>query len=102
MKDSAVKIDDSIKKTAGLGVGSTQNRSGKVADKSGPAGTAATPSDSVHISSQQQYAGDGSFDVNKVDEIKAAIAGGQFQVNPEKVANGLMATVQDLIQTSKA
>ena len=100
-----MKIDDSVKKTTGLGVGTTQARAGKGADKA--AGTPATPtqSDSVHLSSKlqsmAQASGNGVFDLNKVEEIKAAIAEGRFQVDPEKVANGLLDTVSDLIRTRK-
>ncbi len=99
-----MKIDDSVKKAAGLGVGSTQTRASKGADK---AGAGKTTSDSVHVSSQLQaltgqVAGSSVFDSNKVEEIKAAIATGQFQVNPEKIADGLMDTVKDLIHARKA
>ena len=99
-----MKIDDSVKKAAGLGVGATQTRASKGADK---AGAGKATSDSVHVSSQLQslagkVAGSSVFDSNKVEEIKAAIAGGQFQVNPEKIADGLMDTVKDLIHTRKA
>lgn len=107
-----MKIDDSTKKTGGLPVSSTQTRAGKGADKSGgvakPASSPASgTSDNVHLSSQLQalagqMASDGVFDVNKVSEIKAAIAGGRFQVDPEKVADGLLDTVKDLIHTRKA
>lgn len=107
-----MKIDDAMKKAGGLPVSTTQTRAGKGADKSGGVGKPAsspTPStsDSVHLSSQLQalegqMASDGVFDVNKVAEIKAAIAGGRFQVDPEKVANGLLDTVKDLIHTRKA
>ncbi len=37
------------------------------------------------------------FDASKVEQIKTAIANGQFQVNPEKIADGLLATVKDLL-----
>jgi negative regulator of flagellin synthesis FlgM len=101
-----VKIDDSVKKTGGLGVGSAQARPGKGADKAADVGPAPAQSDSVHISSQAQaltqLAGSGAvFDANKVEEIKAAIAEGRFQVDPEKVADGLLDTVTDLIRARK-
>lgn len=101
-----MKIDDSVKKTTGLSVGAPQTRAGKGAEKA--AGTAPTPtqSDSVHLSSKlqslAQSSGNGVFDVKKVEEIKAAIAEGRFQVDPEKVANGLLDTVSDLIRARKA
>jgi negative regulator of flagellin synthesis FlgM len=107
-KDNVVKIDDSIKKAANLPVGqSSQARSGNGAAKTGATASAsASTSDNVHISSQLkvlagQVAGAGVFDTNKVEEIKAAIADGRFQVDPEKVATGLLESVRDLIHTRK-
>lgn len=101
-----MKIDNSIKKTGGLAVGSAEARGTKGTDKSAGAGKAAasTAQPSVQISSQlQALAGsEGVFDAKKVAEIKAAIAEGQFQVDPEKVANGLLDTVKNLIHTRKA
>lgn len=38
------------------------------------------------------------YDANKVESIKNAIRDGQFKVNSEKVAEGLISTVKDLIQ----
>ena len=99
-----MKIDDSVKKTGGLGVTPTQTRAGKSVGKTS---TNTVSSDNVHLSSQLQglegtVANSSVFDANKVEEIKAAIAGGQFQVNPEKVANGLINNVTDLLQTQTA
>ena len=99
-----MKIDDSINKTAGLGVTPTQTKAGKSVSK--PA-TGSVSSDNVQFSSQLQgldgqVASSSVFDANKVEEIKAAIAGGQFQVNPENVANGLINNVTDLLQTQTA
>lgn len=62
--------------------------------------------DSVTLSGQAQAlaaaAGTGQvFDARKVEEIRSAIASGQFRVDPEKVAQGLMDTVRDLISTRR-
>lgn len=100
-----MKIDDSLKKTAGLGVNNaTPSRAGKAADQSGIS-KVSPPTDNVTLSNQVELAGQASstgvFDTKKVDEIKAAIANGQFQVNAENVADGLMDTVKDLISARK-
>lgn len=101
-----MKIDDSLKKTGGVSVGTTQARAGKGAEKAGSVSPPAAESDSVHLSSQlqsltQTTGSNGVFDSNKVEEIKAAIAEGRFQVDPEKVANGLLDTVNDLLHSRK-
>ena len=97
-----MKIDDGFKKTGSVGVASTQAKASKGADKSTAVGTATSGSDSVKISAQAQaLSGDSTFDLKKVTEIKAAIASGTFQVNPEKVANGLIDTVKDLLSARK-
>ncbi|HZS80522.1 MAG TPA: flagellar biosynthesis anti-sigma factor FlgM [Herbaspirillum sp.] len=44
---------------------------------------------------------DASFDAKKIAEIKAAIANGTFQIDPEKIASGLLATVKNLINTRR-
>lgn len=70
-----------------------------------PAGTTAVgPEASVNISSNAKKVSSISgaeavFDTTKVSEIKAAISSGQFKVNAELVADGLISTVKDLIQT---
>jgi negative regulator of flagellin synthesis FlgM len=100
-----VKIDDPLKKAGGLGLPTAPARTGKGADKA--SGVSSTPSetDSVHLSSTAQSltqsGTSGVFDARKVEEIKAAIANGTFKVDPEKVANGLLDTVNDLIRIRK-
>ena len=66
--------------------------------------TAVGPEASVNISSNAKKVSNISgseavFDTTKVSEIKAAISSGQFKVNAELVADGLISTVKDLIQT---
>ena len=43
-------------------------------------------------------AGDTSFDAAKVERIAQAIRDGQFKVNPEKIADKLIANAQDLLK----
>ncbi|MDY7575026.1 flagellar biosynthesis anti-sigma factor FlgM [Actimicrobium sp. CCI2.3] len=98
-----MEINDSFKKTGPVGASSTTAKASasKGAEKAEPAKTN-SQSDNVKISAQAQAIGGSStFDVKKVNEIKAAIASGTFQVNPEKVANGLIDTVKDLLSSRK-
>lgn len=100
-----MKIDNSIKKTTGLPVGPAETH-GAATARTGQAGTAKA-ADNVHISAQLktlagQVASASVFDSGKVEEIKAAIANGQFQVDPEKVAAGLLDSVRDMIHSRKS
>ncbi|MFT3816020.1 MAG: flagellar biosynthesis anti-sigma factor FlgM [Rubrivivax sp.] len=57
--------------------------------------------DTVAISSQAsalaQLAGDGSFDAAKVERISRQIKDGSYQVNPETIADKLIANAQELL-----
>jgi negative regulator of flagellin synthesis FlgM len=106
-----VNVNDALKTGKGLPeIAQPQARS---ANSNAGTTTAKTDSDSstaanVQLSSQYQALGvkatnaGGTFDAKKVAEIKAAIANGTFQVDPEKVATGLLDTVKDLIGSRKA
>ena len=65
--------------------------------------SAGTPSgERVDISSlsarlQEVGAGDAPIDVQKVAEIKQAISEGRFQINPERIADGLVASVREML-----
>ena len=100
-----MKINDTLKSTPGLPAASTPATSAKNAEKASSAAPAST--DSVRLSSQGQAlasavnGGGAVFDTKKVERIKLAIADGQFQVNSEKVADGLLETVRDLLHSRK-
>lgn len=108
-----MKIDDTIKKiasTSASDVKQKQTSGAKTANAGSQAGSASASGSSnagsavnVSLSKQLQNVTNqvgeaGTFDVKKVEEIKAAIANGQFQIDTEKVADGLIKTVQELIQ----
>jgi len=101
-----VKINDTLKNTPGVPAASTPATTAKNTEKAASAAPATT--DSVRLSSQGQALASSSvsgsnavFDTKKVERIKLAIADGQFQVNSEKVADGLLDTVRDLLHSRK-
>lgn len=55
------------------------------------------------LSARLQEVGAGETAVNsaRVAEIKQAIAEGRFQINPEKIADGLLASVRDMLGHTK-
>ena len=101
-----MKIDDALNKTAGLPLAPSQPRAEKSPEK---ADITNTPSLSVKISSlstqlqalQNTQASGAVFETKKVEAIKLAISEGRFQVNAEKVADGLLETVKDLLNSRK-
>ncbi|MBC3870145.1 flagellar biosynthesis anti-sigma factor FlgM [Undibacterium oligocarboniphilum] len=103
-----MKIDDTLNKTAGLTntASPQQVRTDKAPDR---AISTPTPSSNVQISTlstqlqamQSTQASNAVFETKKVEEIKLAISEGRFQVNSEKVADGLLETVKDLLNARK-
>lgn len=100
-----MNISDSIKKL-GIGVDKPvldKSTATKASAKS-TTGEVSTASDSVTLSSTSvQLQSDSSevYDTQKVEEIKAAIARGDFSVDTGKVADGLMQSVKDLLQAKQ-
>jgi negative regulator of flagellin synthesis FlgM len=86
---------------------------GSAPEPSRPRGPqAATPkadagsSERVDISSlsarlQEVGAGDTAMNSARVAEIKQAISEGRFQINPERIADGLLASVRDMLGRAK-
>lgn len=83
-----------------------------VPDRTRARGSAATApahdsasSEQVDISSlsarlQEIGTGEAPVDVERVAEIKRAIAEGRFQINPERIADGLLSSVRDMLGRS--
>ncbi len=101
-----MKIDDSMKKPVGMATSPVSVRPSKVVE-SAAAAPSSVATDSVSISPQLKtlsstLAAQGAFDSGKVEEIKAAIAEGRFQINAEKIADGLIDSVRELIHARKS
>jgi negative regulator of flagellin synthesis FlgM len=104
-----MNISDSIKKLGTvdkpvLDKSSTSKGSEKASGSTGNASTDNVTLSAASVQLQTLEAGLANgevFDTNKVEEIKAAIARGEFSVDTAKVADGLLQTVKDLIQPNK-
>ena len=100
-----MKINDPLKGTTPLADAKAPAAGTKHAEKA--ANTVPASTDSVRLSSQGQAmasavgSSNAVFDSKKVERIKLAIADGQFNVNSEKVADGLLETVRDLLHSRK-
>lgn len=70
----------------------------RLAEKQADVKDLAAPIPSATTAVTKARYGEGSFNEAKVNEIKAAIAEGRFSINPEKIADGLIESVTDLLQ----
>lgn len=102
-----MKINETISKAAGLGLEKPDHNA---TQKSAQAQAGAPLSESVTLSPiaaqlqslETSVASGNVYDAEKVAAIKSAIANGEFKVDAEKVADGLINTVKELLTSRKA
>jgi negative regulator of flagellin synthesis FlgM len=77
---------------------------GPAAAQSRPDAGSAERVDISSLSARLQEVGAGEAPVNaqRVAEIKLAISEGRFQINPERIADGLLASVRDMLGRANA
>ncbi len=96
-----MKIDRSSGPLPNANLPGAATQTSKATESGASARVAATQ---VQISEQVQALGAAAtsksipFDSKKVQDIRAAIAEGRFDVNADQIADGLLATVKDLIR----
>jgi len=98
-----MKIDNSVKSSA-TRIGGAQARPAGGASAAAPQGRTGGATQ-VDISAAGSAFQKGlevataapSFDAQRVAEIRQAIAEGRFQINPEKIADGLIESVRDML-----
>lgn len=101
-----MKINNSINQKIDV---VTDKPGAKPGKKTEQASSSAASSESVTISTlssqlqslETKVAKAEVFDVEKVSEIKSAISSGQFKVDADKVADGLISSVKDFLSTQK-
>lgn len=93
-----MKIDNNIKSTGGLFSGTPRPANGAAPQ---PAAVAAEKVALSPLSARLQEIASGTdspvADMARVAEIKQAIAEGRFKVNPERIADGLLQDVRQML-----
>ena len=90
-----MKIDNSIKALGPRAASAPARSSSAPAKGAEPVGAQVELSSSSRM--QNSTAAGGSFDVQRVAEIRQAISEGRFQINPERIADGLVDSVREMI-----
>lgn len=84
-------------------------RGGADVARTSPSGTPTTSDAAVHLSElsarlaelEAKLSGTEAFDQKRIDEIKQAIAQGQFSVNPDAIADKLIENIREMLAGKK-
>ena len=102
-----MKIDGNLRSIQSGSVSEGQGRTGKAGASPTPSGSSSSPR--VEVSSlgaqlaeiEANLANVSVVDSQRVAEIKQAISDGRFKVNPDVIADRLLETVRELIQSQR-
>ena len=83
-----------VSNTAGSGSARAPTTAGKA---SGSAAGERVDISPLSARLQEVGAGETPIDIKRVAEIKQAIAEGRFQINPERIADGLLDSVREML-----
>jgi negative regulator of flagellin synthesis FlgM len=100
-----MKINDTLKNTVSVATDKAGSGKTSSAKTPSPQATENKSSDSVTLSPmyaklqslEEKMSTDKVFDPEKVEAIKSAISSGSFNVSSDKIADGLIETVKDLL-----
>jgi negative regulator of flagellin synthesis FlgM len=96
-----VKIDNSLNALLG-GVKGGNSRPEAAKGGGEAARSAAVPRDNVQLSAPTASGNAAPMDSARVDAIKQAISEGRFKINPEAIADGLIASAKELVMEQRA
>ncbi len=97
-----MKIDSASKISGGPSTASAGSRpapaaAGAAANTAAPAGLQVELSRTAGLKQAGEV-----FDTNRVAEIRQAIAEGRFQINPERIADGLIDSVRTMLSRQQS
>lgn len=95
-----MKINSAISSLGGLPESSRPKGTAATPPRSGSASTERVDISSLSARLQEVSSGEAPVNAERVAEIKQAIAEGRFQINPERIADGLLASVRDMLGRS--
>lgn len=96
-----MKIDNSIKSVPGANVSETRARGANKAAPSAPTGGDTSVQLSARSAQLQSTGETSSFDAARVSQIKLAIAEGKFQINAGAIADRLISSARDLVNSQR-
>lgn len=101
VSNNAQSLEGTIMKIDSSSFTSPPLRTASVSQK--PAENSARAAEAVVLSSQVNAQGSEKPPVNaaKIQEIKEAISQGRFRINPEAIADGLIETAKDLVNSQR-
>ncbi len=86
-----MKVDNALTPLVGSTVKPAKAGASSTTDK-----TSAAPQDNVSLATKVEGSAP-PFDSARIDAIKQAISEGRFKINPEKIADSLIASAKELV-----